>query len=519
MTDKDLEKDQEFEKMLKDKMEELSDSVDCFGKISERVFCEEDADYSDSEFVVTDLENVTGRRRFSPLIKIAAAGLAAVFAVSVIPRTAFFRNFMCNVSTTSNSTFATATASVLDNTTPDSGMEFHVYDVSLDEYISKDVMVTPLYSCPFEDIGRDNVRVRVFVRTYNDVATNQMYAVEYSGEYKQANFIAVADTGIEFTDEQLAEAYEGIEQIKDTAIEFDLYKNSDTMSLTHYSIFSSGDGIYPLSSSFIFYKNGDDMLYETFHDIIREGGYQPYDVSPSDVRWKKSVYSDGTSALPSSRGTEYKKVTDVDGEEPLDQLDSFLTFSPYTNKEIVSEYTSVHYIEGQYFKFDVPVDYADLQTLTISLFGKSSMYFELSSQSDPKLPVNSDDESLVTEISRDEAAKTGGVYYVDFGNLYITEADDQAMKISEEVHRILEEKGISGAVSEKEDAEIQKHIQEELDKAVDAEERRKEAEESAEKAYKVYQQNEEAIQQTEVEISIDDADGKDVMIIQKTTEK
>ena len=64
-----------------------------------------------------------------------------------------------------------------------------------------------------------------------------------------------------------------------------------------------------------------------------------------------------------------------------------------------------------------------------------------------------------------------------------------------------------------------KHIQEELDKAVDAEKSRKEAEESAEKAYKVYQQNEEAIQQTEVEISIDDADGKDVMIIQKTTEK
>ena len=52
----------EFEKLLKNKMNELSENVDCFDKIAERAYMSDNVDFSDSEFTVTDLENVTGKR-------------------------------------------------------------------------------------------------------------------------------------------------------------------------------------------------------------------------------------------------------------------------------------------------------------------------------------------------------------------------------------------------------------------------------------------------------------------------
>ena len=65
----DIVGEQEFEKHLKEKMNELSSSVKCFDKISSRAFPEKDSDFSDSECTVIDLENVTGRHRAAPFQK------------------------------------------------------------------------------------------------------------------------------------------------------------------------------------------------------------------------------------------------------------------------------------------------------------------------------------------------------------------------------------------------------------------------------------------------------------------
>ncbi|HOR21989.1 MAG TPA: hypothetical protein PLY43_04645, partial [Ruminococcus sp.] len=69
--------DQEFQELLKKKMNELSDSVDCFDKISARAFPKDQLDFSAGEFTVSDLENVTGRKRRLPALKWAAIGAAA----------------------------------------------------------------------------------------------------------------------------------------------------------------------------------------------------------------------------------------------------------------------------------------------------------------------------------------------------------------------------------------------------------------------------------------------------------
>ncbi len=51
----------EIENILKSKMNELSESVDCFDKISARVFPEKNQDFSESGFTISDLENKIGR--------------------------------------------------------------------------------------------------------------------------------------------------------------------------------------------------------------------------------------------------------------------------------------------------------------------------------------------------------------------------------------------------------------------------------------------------------------------------
>ena len=99
MKDKNINGDPEFEKKLRDKMKELSSNVDCFDKISARAFPEKDSDFSDSEFTVSDLENVTGRSRNISVLK-WIAGISAVAAgIMFIPKSSLMDNFLANQAT------------------------------------------------------------------------------------------------------------------------------------------------------------------------------------------------------------------------------------------------------------------------------------------------------------------------------------------------------------------------------------------------------------------------------------
>lgn len=418
MTEKDLENDQEFEKKLRSRMNELSDSVDCFDKISGRVFREEESDFSDSEFVVTDLENITGRKRFSPLIKAAAAGLAAVIAISVVPKTGFYSKIMCNIGEHEDNTFNTTVSSVLDATDKESDMEFHIYDVGLDEYIREDVLVTPLYSCPFEDIGRGNVRVRVFVRSYNDILTNEIYAVEYNGDYKESNFIAVAETKAKFTEEELQKAYYGIlelqekNEIADSPDVFDL--EGVSLSFTHFSIFKAVDAVYPMAS-IVKYRHSDAENYEygIRSDVLRDGEATEYGIIPRDVKWESSVYTDGTSALPTESASLFKKE---DYSAPTDNICGGTIYTPYSSIDTTREYSKLNTItlmpSGKQ-SFAVPVDTSDLRTLSIIVSSATlvhdflneasdSIYAE---QGDPHYYIKSSEPSLEVELKDDNAMK------------------------------------------------------------------------------------------------------------------
>ena len=77
----------DIEDILKSKMNELSDSVDCFDRISEKVFsADEDCFFKDG-YVVDGVEVVTSKPRISRIIKVTAAAAAVVAGIAVIPQT------------------------------------------------------------------------------------------------------------------------------------------------------------------------------------------------------------------------------------------------------------------------------------------------------------------------------------------------------------------------------------------------------------------------------------------------
>lgn len=408
MTEKDLEKDREFEQKLKEKMNELSDSVDCFDKITAKAFPQEETGYSDSEFVVTDLENITGKRRFSPILKVAAAGLAAVLAICVVPKTAFYRKIMCSVSEHEDTTYDTTVSTILNATDKETDVDYHVYDLGLEEYIKDDVLVTPLYSCPFEDLGRDDVRVRIFVRTYNDILTNQIYAVEYSGDYKEENFIAVAETKAEFTEKQLEEAFIGMQTLQETIQHGEVLCHDRTddlsCSFTQYSIFRSTDAVQPLASLVKYCNDSpESYVFDILNETVRDGEVTEYSVLPRDVKWERSVYKDGTSALPEIRKSVFTRVY------TQDDSDNYCYLKPYSDITASGNYTSVNSVSIQALEksFEIPVDNANLRTFHICMKEKAvTDYLNAASEDEMKGKVTlaCSDPGLTVSLSIEDIA-------------------------------------------------------------------------------------------------------------------
>ena len=103
MEKQDLRIDPELEKDIKKKMSELSSGVNCFDKISNRVFPEKDTDF---EVTVSDVEIVSGRHKVPLFLKLGAAAAAVIACIAVIPRTAPFQEYLANVTNEKNNEFS-----------------------------------------------------------------------------------------------------------------------------------------------------------------------------------------------------------------------------------------------------------------------------------------------------------------------------------------------------------------------------------------------------------------------------
>ena len=486
--------EQEFENMLKDKMNELSDSVNCFDKIAERAFPEGETEFEDSEFIVSDLENITGRKRFSPVFRFAAVGTAAVLILGIIPRTSLFRNVMYNLGSENSSLYDSVVSDLMRDTDENSGMDFCTYDMELDEYIKKDVLVTPLYSCPFEDIGREDVRVRIFIRQHNDILTNQMYAVEYSGEYSEENFIAAAETSASFSEEEfnnihhlrsvtntlavLSSANASLPYMMDT-------KEAVGASFTQNITFKGFNEVYPvmLNVSYATADNGESYIYDTtafrIYSETENPAINQFNIPQSDVKWKYSLYANGESALPDESGSIFTKVTD----KQYNKLPIPYFISPYdqTTTPVANGISSV-FITLMNKNIDTPFDGNSKSIMNIFLTETDMMAFYLSSQMPAEITVHSSDgivdrEYLQTDISSTSKPTewTGSITITD-DNSEDVKTSQQDLDNLNEMQRRAEE------------------INEQIRKKAEEQAKKQEAENALQETEKALQTDEEALQ-------------------------
>lgn len=296
-----------IENLLRDRMNKLSDSVDCLDNITSRVFPENTTDSEEDGYTVSALENVTGKARRINIIKWTSAIAAAVVAVAVIPRTGIVQRILSDTSKGSE------IFDELINEINTLDGSYITADYPLDYYISHSALITPLFSCPFENTGKEDVNVRIFIRQIAGIDTNQVYAVEYQGEYSEENIFAAAESYGKFTAEDRATLVDfdsGIFQRTSQSADYiaglfdtnddGLFINEDGVAVSlasfQYCTFikSAENGILSAVSEVLYYHETlDDDGY--FYDILSLDGY---DESVYMQDWQKSVYFNGNSALP-----------------------------------------------------------------------------------------------------------------------------------------------------------------------------------------------------------------------------
>lgn len=456
------ETNQEFEKMFRDKMHELSSSVDCFDRISARAFPEKNPDFSESGFTVCDLENITGKSKKPKIIRWTAVVAACAVCAFVLPQTRIVSNLIASIGGNSKKTYSKIIEEINTETSQNT---YKIYDLPLDEYIKYDRLVTPLYPCPFDDCGKDNINVRIFVRTYNDVPTNQIYAVEYTGEYKKSNFIAVADTKAKFSEDDLKyidEIYVTPDDMDvslavmanftpvSTAESFMTDRNDNKISLASFgyeNIFKNDDEqIFYRTSQFIYYGDRTDEYPETYY----------FDINNPDAMngtWKDTVCFDGFSSMPEENKSLFIETPIFDRQETSGEAYGYAYITPETlkndneNEEINFCSLALNsYGEETISTFAVPYDN--------EIFRNMKMYFSKSG-----LMLSSDSEAAVV-LKSENSEETEVVSFYDEGchDLLTEEQQEELMELWKEQEIQAEEQATAVEVVPEDVPEIESYI-------------------------------------------------------------
>mgnify|MGYP001029710672 CR=1 FL=1 len=349
---------QEIEKLLKNKMNELSDSVDCFDKISAKAFPSEKSDFSESGFTVSGLENVTGRSRKHHILKWAAISAAAVICIAVIPKTGFVNRVYKNMTCGSVKRIYQELLTEIDRETKEN--EYLITDYPLDFYIQNDVLITPLFRCPFEEIDKENVQVRLFIRQINGINTNQIYAAAYCDTYSNENILAAAESNFKFTQEEIDAVVQDISNITDFfSAEDDLISNTvescfttndpheilnsagEVVSLASFeyaSIVKTPNGIDTLKTSVIFGKSTELPESPYNYDIISKNGSGETVDIPRDEMWHRSMYFNGNSAMPTEQLSNFTHIDLFANSNQTVNTIKFYSILPYSSQN--SDYTA-----------------------------------------------------------------------------------------------------------------------------------------------------------------------------------
>lgn len=441
---------QEIEKLLKNKMNELSDSVDCFDKISAKAFPAEKSDFSESGFTVSGLENVTGKSRKIHVLKWAAIAAAAVVCIAVIPKTGFVNRVYKNMTAGSVKRIYQELITEIGSETK--ANEYLIVDYPLDYYIKNDVLITPLFRCPFEEIDKENVNVRLFIRQINGINTNQVYAAAYCDTYSEENILAAAESKFKFSQEETEAAIQNmsnnatifsdgsdlIEHVVDTCFSTnDSYEiinpDNEVVSLASFqysSIIKTSNGIENLKTSIIYSKatESPDSLYN--YDIISQNGNGDIiDISRDDM-WHRSMYFNGNSAMPTENISDFTR-TDL-FMNSYDTINSvqFLFIEPYVYQDF-EWYNNIeitmNYDYKKLYSIIPPTD--SYSVLTLKMYYPSSYQNEIVEVKNGNNVLNSADiysESLA-EINAQITMYQAQIenLQMNLGQLYSSTGDDE----------------------------------------------------------------------------------------------
>ena len=377
--------EKEPEMLLKEKMEELSSSVDCFDNISSRAFPKDNLDFSESGFVVSDLENITGKHDRLNVLKWIAVTAAAAVAIAFIPKTSAFRSFMSSLSSNSSRQFYQMAASEITAIADDP--DYLIYDVPLSYYAENDILVTPLMSCPFADSDNEDIKVRVFIRTISGIPTNQVSAVEYTGSFNSSGFIAAAQSAYRFSDDDIEKAQSltftsNEEQVLEavesnfSTVNGSLADYSGTAvslaSFTQYCFVKDDSGISACTVDVVYGHdkvkyNGDGCFYDILYS--KDGSVSPLPERSS--WWEAAVRPSGINAQPKHSESIYVQ-TDIFGSEHSPAGDTGWGFlqpysgadgitatdavSPFDPEEILRSYVWIITNQGSISEIMPPVD-------------------------------------------------------------------------------------------------------------------------------------------------------------------
>ncbi len=331
----------ETEKLLRDKMNELSENAECLDKITARVFPTIPVGAEDDEYIITDLEVVTGRSRGKGFFKWIAIAAAVVLCLVFIPKSGTVNRFFCNVGTPGEHSFRDITSAV-ERLTADG--DYRYIDVPLSVYSTDDILVTPLFTCPFENTGTEDLNVRIYIRQcpFDEIDTAEVYAVEYAGKYTPDSIIAAAEPVYTFTDEEL------------TAADVQL---RDDEALKAAGGIGNAEGLASYSG-ICYVKDGDkavlaneEVLYGSdengsFYDISISSGDKKLELPERGEMWKRSVYSNGSSAYPKPDTSRYERRELFDGNNEVSEkytgiyvFSNISDISGYLGKETEARYT------------------------------------------------------------------------------------------------------------------------------------------------------------------------------------
>jgi len=447
--DKNIKGDPVFENELRDKMKELSSNIDCFDKISARAFPEKDSDFSDSEFTVSDLENVTGRRRAVPVLKWIAAAAAVVICVGILPKTAFVQRFLSNLRNSGDKKYRQLVSEILSETDEHT---YDVYDMPLKDYIAADILVDPLYRSPFEDSEDNDIRVRFFVRTVQpDIFTDQVYAVEYKGEFSRSNILAAAESKAKYSDNEIEELKEKYyfmscseaQYAVDKHFKDDKYgnlkdENDNTVaaaSFDYMCYMKDGKEIKPVTAQML-YSMGENSgsYYDLFVASYDEktDTYTALELPDHKDMWQCSINFDGTSAMPEDNAGSFVRkdyFSDIGDSVTYESMGYYLPFED-AGDSIMND----NHPDKLEIKPDMQDKTAIIAPAAYSSKSKMQLYispfnfFLYSSDSNAKILIKVEGADEEIRIHHSDVIDHTGKYDTSYENIEQTERENEEIR-------------------------------------------------------------------------------------------